>query len=270
MKPTFKSFLILTLLLTTSIHAKTQKPIKFSLGFKDNKTVYRDFLLASTAITAWGVNKWDWFHDSPKIHREGWFGANTATGGSDKTGHMFTTFLLSEILIWDFRRNKISYPEEKAALTSIAAMTLLEIGDSTSRRFGFSPEDVVADALGSGTSYLLAKHPSLDDKIDFRIEYTPSKGSTGKIDQVADYSGMKHLFAIKGSGFKSLQRTPFKYLELHLGYYTRGYRSYDKGFYKKSRNPYVAIGINLQRVFNNKPVTRFLEYYQPPNTYLEF
>ncbi len=268
MKSLIKYLLILSLSLGTALYAK--EPIKFSLGFKDNKTVYRDFLLASSAITAWGVNKWDWFHDSPKIHREGWFGANTATGGSDKTGHMFTTFFLSEILIWDFRRNNIAYAEEKAALTSIAAMTLLEVGDSTSRRFGFSPEDLIADSLGAGTSYLLAKHPDLDNKIDFRIEYTPSKGSNGKVDQVADYSGMKHLFAIKGSGFKSLQHTPLKYLEIHLGYYTRGYRSYDKGYYEKSRNPYVAIGINIQRVFNNKPITRFLEYYQPPGTYVEF
>ena len=265
-----KIFLKLTLLFCLSSSSYAAPPMKFSLGFKENKEVYRDLIIATGVITAWGVNKWDWFKDSPKFHSEGWFGKDTATGGSDKTGHMFTTFLLSEILIWDFRRNQIKHAEEKAALTSFAAMALLEVGDSTSTRFGFSPEDLVMDALGSGTSYLLAKYPSLDDKIDFRIEYLPSKGSTGKIDAAADYSGMKHLFAIKGNGFESLKKTPLKFLELHLGYYTRGYRSYDKGFYEKSRNPYVAVGLNLQRIFGNKPATRFLEYYQPPETYLEF
>lgn len=240
-----------------------------SLSHED-KVVLRDAGIVSAAFTAWGVEKWNWFESSPHLGSEGWFGEDTATGGSDKLGHMYTSYLLSEGMLWDFKRNNVKNPEAKAALASLGAMTLIEVGDATSEKYGFSPEDFTMDALGVGASWYLATHPELDKKVDLRIEYLPSKGFSGSSDLAADYSGMKHLVAIKGDGFAALKGTPLEYLELHTGYYTRGYRSYDKGFYEKERNSYVGVGLNVAKILGeNKSWTRVFDYYQVPGTYVE-
>lgn len=239
------------------------------LTTKDNKVIVRDTALASAAFTAWGVDKWDWFQSSPHLDSEGWFGKNTATGGSDKLGHFYGSYLLADAMHWDFKRHNIPHAASKAALASFAAMTVIEIGDSTSAKYGFSHEDLTMDALGATASWWLATHPDWDRKVDLRFEYWPSKGFNAHKDAVADYSGMKQLIAIKGDGFAALQDTPLEYLELHTGYYTRGYRSYDKGHYEKQRNSYVGIGINMAKLFGkDQRFSRVFEYYQVPGTYV--
>ncbi|MEZ5451006.1 MAG: DUF2279 domain-containing protein, partial [Thiolinea sp.] len=207
---------------------------------REDRIVARDFGFASAAFTAWGVSKWDWFKHSPKFKQEGWFGADTHAGGADKLGHLYMSYLLSEGMLWDFKRNEVSNPEDKAALASLAAMTLIEVGDATSSKYGFSGEDWLADAIGVGAQWYLSKNPEWGDKIDLRLEYWPSPGFSGKFDAAADYSGMKHLIAIKGDGFDALKGTLAEYLELHAGYYTRGFRTYDKGHYDvPKRHVYV-------------------------------
>lgn len=236
-----------------------------------DRVVARDLALTSAVFTAWGVSKWDWFQHSPKFKTEGWFGADTHAGGADKLGHLYTSYLVSEGLLWDFKRNNVKNPEDKAALVSIAAMTLIEIGDASSSKHGFSGEDWLSDAIGVGASWWLSKNPEWGDKIDLRMEYWPSPGFSGKYDAAADYSGMKHLIAIKGDGFERLRGTPFEYLELQTGYYTRGFRTYDKGHYDvPERHLYVGLGLNLPRIFGTESAAgTFFKYYQPPNTYIE-
>ncbi len=236
-----------------------------------DRVVARDLAITSAAFTAWGVTKWDWFQHSPKFKSEGWFGADTHAGGADKLGHLYTSYLASEILLWDFKRNNVKNPEDKAAMVSLAAMTLIEIGDATSSKHGFSGEDWLSDAIGVGASWWLSKNPEWGDKIDLRMEYWPSPGFSGKYDAAADYSGMKHLIAFKGDGFKQLRGTPFEYLELQAGYYTRGFRTYDKGHYDiPERHAYIGLGLNLPRIFGKDTAAgTFFKYYQPPNTYIE-
>ncbi len=236
-----------------------------------DRVVARDTALAAGAFTAWGVTKWDWFQHSPKFHKEGWFGADTPSGGADKMGHLYTSYLLSEAMVWDFKRNNVENPEDKAALAALGAMALIEVGDASSKKFGFSGEDLVSDAVGVGASWWLSKNPEWGDKIDLRMEYWPSPGFSGKYDAAADYSGMKHLVALKGDGFSSLRGTPLEYLELQAGYYTRGFRTYDVGHYDTpERHTYVAVGLNLPRIFGKESVAgTFFKYYQPPNTYVE-
>ena len=234
------------------------------------KVVARDFGLAAGAFTAWGVSKWDWFKYSPKFHKEGWFGADTHAGGADKMGHLYMSYLLSESMVWDFKRNGVENAEDNAAMASMAAMTLIEVGDSTSHKFGFSGEDLLADAVGVGASWFLSKNPDWGDKIDLRMEYLPSPGFSGKFDAAADYSGMKHLVAIKGDGFDSLKGTPLEFLELQAGYYTRGFRTYDAGHWDKpERHTYVGVGLNLPRILGKDSVAgTFFSYYQMPKTYV--
>lgn len=242
-----------------------------SLQTPQDRAVARDFGIAAGAFTAWGVTKWDWFKYSPVFKKEGWFGPDTHAGGADKTGHLYMSYLLTEGLLWDFKRQQVNNPEGKAALAAMGAMTLIEIGDATSSKYGFSGEDLVSDALGVGASWWLSKNPEWGDRIDLRMEYWPSPGFSGKYDAAADYSGMKHLVAIKGDGFQRLKGTPLEYLELQAGYYTRGFRTYDKGHWDKpERHTYVGVGLNLPRIFGKDTVAGTLfKYYQPPHTYVD-
>lgn len=238
----------------------------------ENRVVLKDTAITMGILTAYGVSEWEWFQHSPEFKKEGWFEKDSHAGGADKTGHAYVSYILNEALTYDFKRNNVANAENKAALASLASMTLIEIGDATSKKHGFSGEDLIADAIGVGASWWLQKNPKWDDRIDFRMEYKPSPGYPGGFGPAADYSGMKHLLALKGSGFNSLRNTPLEFLELYAGYYTRGFRSYDKGHYDEpERNTYLGLGLNLSRVLGKTApkVGKFFEYYQVPGTYLE-
>jgi hypothetical protein len=144
----------------------------------------------------------------------------------------------------------------------------MEVGDSFSEQYGFSYEDFIMNGLGSYLGYVLETNPGLDRKIDIRIEYKPSDDNG--IDIFTDYENSKYLVALKLDGFSSVRNKYLKYLELHLGYYTRGFDDINK---KKERNIYFGLGINLSKIFHErawKKTATFLEYYQIPYTDIQF
>lgn len=219
-------------------------------------------------ITGWGLVNWDYGQRSLSFRNEEWFGHNTKEGGADKVGHFHSNYVLSHILSglcehW-------GYPKEKAALygtlSSFGLMSYMEFGDSFSE-FGFSYEDFLMNALGSYVGYIMYTHPELSRKIDFRIEYLPTLQEQ---DFFTDYERTKYLVALKLDGFDVIENEYLKYLELHLGYYARGYSEVNV---RDERNLYVGIGINISRIFSKlsyKKTAKFFNYYQPPFSYLEF
>ena len=254
-------FLVIHLLVLASV-AKADFPQR------QKDTILLDFGLSAGAMTAWGISRWGWFQHSPKVQREGWFAKDTHAGGADKTGHFFMSYVLADVLNWDFNRNGVKNPERTAALTAMAAMTLLEVGDATSSKYGFSMEDLVADAGGVLASWFLATHPQWDDLIDIRMEYWPSAGFDLGKDASSDYSGMRHLLAFKSSGIPALSTTPLRWFELQTGYYTRGFRSYDDAALRDNpeRHLYVGVGLSIPELFGKRPAARTVfSYIQPPN-----
>ncbi len=244
-----------------------ENPVEYQPEYQG--VVALDLSIASMAISAWGISQWGWFKHSPVAKTEEWFGKNTSSGGADKTGHLYMSYVLSELFLWDFRRHGVKKPERKAALSALAAMTLVELGDATSDKFGFSSEDLVADALGVAASWWLGSNPVWNDRIDLRMEYWPSNGYNLKNDAVSDYSGMKHLIALRADGFQSLRNTPMKWLELQAGYYTRGFRTFDEED-RPTRHTYVGLGISLPVLAGkNSKAGKILSYIQPPGFYLE-
>lgn len=230
-----------------------------------------DNLLVNSLIIGWGVSKWDWGTEPLHVRNEGWFDEESKTGGSDKTGHFFMTYLLSRMLTARFEAR--GWDRETAALYGVSsgmlAMTLLEIGDGTSP-YGFSPEDLLSDAAGAVMAYLLKVNPRLDDFIDIRFEYFPTHGYAKDGDLTTDYSGMKHLVAFQPAGFDALKSSWIGLLEVQLGYYTRGFRSYDT--MEESRNVYVGVGLSLSELARRsriKILQDIFEYYQPGGTYVE-
>lgn len=241
---------------------------KWKLLPKEKKLIYVNVGMASF-ITLWGVVNWDYFQDSPTAGSEGWFGRDTKSGGADKLGHAYTSYIMTHAFTSTYQ--SWGYDDETASiygsLSSFGLQALMEVGDSFSK-FGFSYEDLIANAVGTGTGYLMWRYPEISDKIDFRIEYTPAFDTA---DFITDYEHYKFILALKLNGFELFHNGPLSYLELHMGYFTRGYA--DQNPDNNERNLYFGIGINLSKFFSqrgHKKISTFLNYYQTPYSYLPY
>lgn len=241
---------------------------KWKLLPKEKKLIYVNVGMASF-ITLWGVVNWDYFQDSPTAGSEGWFGRDTKSGGADKLGHAYTSYIMTHAFTSTYQ--SWGYDNETASiygsLSSFGIQALMEVGDSFSK-FGFSYEDLIANAVGTGTGYLMWRYPKIRDKIDFRVEYAPAFDTA---DFITDYEHYKFILALKFNGFERFRNGPLSYLELHMGYFTRGYTDLVPD--NEERNLYFGIGINLSKIFRqrgHKKVSTFLNYYQVPYTYLPY
>lgn len=218
------------------------------------------------AVTTWGIINWDYFANSPKAYTEGWFSKDTKRGGVDKLGHFQFSYTLSHVLAglnenWGYTRKKAAF---LGSVSSFAVANLMELGDSFSDH-GFSYEDFIANFLGSAAGYYLYTNPKLSEKLDFRVEYNPNFST---FDVFTDYDRLKYLAAIKLGGFDTFRNSFAKYLDLHIGYYTRQRNSTNNW----DRNLYVAVGINISAIFEkaNMPKTaKIFNYLQLPYTYID-
>lgn len=242
-----------------------------------NKIKWEVGLVSAEALRE-GLSDWNWGSSSFHFAHEGWLGAKTKSGGADKFGHMYSSYIINEIFTKRLMRktNNKAAAAKKAALFSSSIMLWLEVADGFSK-YGFAYEDVAFNTLGVGLSYLRNTVPGLDKKLDLRMEYHPTHNSDRP---VIDYSGQRNVFVVKLGGFDKFRSTPLKYLELQLGYQARGYTKDDKKYFKeKSTEVFAGIGINLtETVF--KPLKKhtdnalvdytdtFFQYYQAPDIYL--
>ena len=231
-----------------------------------------DHVTADVAIALWGFQNWNWGTESFHFRTEDWFEEDSDTGGSDKTGHFYMTYLLSRVLSSRMEDRGWSLEEASlyGSLSGMLAMTVLEIGDGTSP-YGFSKEDLLADGIGALTAYLIRSNPEVDKFLDVRLEYLPSSGYLDNADTATDYSGMKHLVAFKFAGFEDLRDTPLGYMEVQVGYYARGYRAYDIDI-AKSQQVYIGFGLDLTRLAGMTGINvleNLFEFYQPGYTYVE-
>jgi hypothetical protein len=165
---------------------------------------------------------------------------------------------------WGYKKKQAAY---YGALSSFGLTGFMEFGDSFSE-FGFSSQDFVMNAVGSFVGYHLYINPDLSKKVDLRVDYRPTFKET---DFITDYERMKFLLAVKLDGFHAIKNKGLKYLEIHLGYYTRGYVG-QLGV-NRERNLYFGIGLNLSKMFierSHKKTATFFRYYQMPYSYFEF
>lgn len=244
-----------------------------TLVFAENNESKKDILYTNlvgmAVITAWGVAYWDYGKSRPYSENEEWFGRETESGGADKLGHFYASYILGSGLSGLYEN--WGYEEKDAALygslSSFFLLNYMEIGDAFSE-FGFSYEDFLMNTLGSLSSYFFYTNPELSKRIDLRIEYIPSFDTA---DIVTEYEKMKYLVAFKAEGFDFITNSYLKYAELHIGYYTRDYSG---GYSQESeRIIYLGVGINLSRIARRndyKKTARFLNYYQVPYTYIPF
>lgn len=227
-------------------------------------------LLAAGTIITWGVINWDYFQASPRSSNENWLGQETDEGGADKLGHLYSTYALSHLYAKIYR--DWDYPEQRAitlgTFSALGTVTIMELGDSFSD-YGFSYEDMIMNCVGAAAGYWFGTHPEWQRRLDLRLEYAPSL-SDFETDAITDYEHHKYLLALKADGFDMLRDTPLSYLELHLGYYARGYNDYrpQLGEDQRERVVYVGLGLNVGKIIENIWETRIFNYLQLPYTYL--
>jgi len=237
-------------------------------------------IAALTAIGIYsGLAEWHWGKQPFKITHEGWFGRNTYSGGADKVGHAYAAYVISDVLAWRLRVRGFNDYESAmtGAIVSWLMMAMVEVGDGFSQ-YGASPEDLAMDTIGVGFSVLRNTVPGTREKLDFRMEYIPSRYETFDF-WGTDYSGKKWVLALKLAGFAPLRESPWRFVELHFGYYTRGYSDREQQLHlPKVRVAYTGLGLNLSEIlFSQSPVhdsvpgtlaRSILEYVQVPYTYV--
>ena len=228
-----------------------------------------------------GFKTWDWgSNHSFKVVNEGWFGTDTGSAGADKLGHLYSSYLINEVLTKRLieKTGNIHESAKHSALFSAGLMFWVELFDGYSVDHGFSKEDLFMNSAGIGISYMKNTVPGLDDKLDLRVEYHPTK--THSDHPIIDYSGYTYSSVLKLGGFERLKTTPLKYVELNLSYHTEGFKKDEENVYpEKKTELQVGIGLDLSNVLF-KPAKKytqhqafdyadtFFRYYQMPGTYL--
>jgi Predicted periplasmic lipoprotein (DUF2279) len=100
---------------------------------------------------------------------EGWFGRNTYTGGADKVSHFIISSGVSRLLYEAY--TTLGHPKDQsftlAVATAFMSGTMVEIMDAFSV-YGFSFQDLTADALGSTAGALINRY-ELQDMLGLRI-----------------------------------------------------------------------------------------------------
>lgn len=231
---------------------------------KEKKMLYTN-VGAASFIALYGLIDWDYGSGGLHTADEGWFEKDAKYGGADKLGHFWSTYVLSDALTGLY--TSYGYDESKAntygAISAWAVQAFMELGDATSETQGFSYEDLIMNTIGSLTSVLMQNYPELDRKIDFRMEYEFNVTINGLFD---DYSNQYYAMVLKLDGFDALENTWLKWVELHGGYYSRGY---DTEEVDRERSFYAGITFNFSRLLNDyghHKTAKVLEYLQVPYT----
>lgn len=224
-------------------------------------------------IIGYGLTSWEWDLSGRRFHvtREHWFEGSAKHGGADKLGHIYTGYVATRLAAALYRSWGMA-PEEalrEALFSSVLLTSILEIGDGFSD-FGFAPEDIVSNSLGQWAAYWLETHPEWERRLDLRLEYDVLDDEAN-YDPSSDYNSMKYLLALKFAGFERLNRGALRYLEFHLGYYTRGFDE-TAAHPNPERTLYVGIGVNLSELLNRlgqEKTGRIFNYLQMPGIYVD-
>jgi hypothetical protein len=203
---------------------------------------------ASALMAIYGHRKWwsDGFGGGFTRVDEGWFGAGTEFGGTDKLGHMYIAHAGVRLLtpVFEAAGNSREAAIRLAGWTSFGILMGVEVLDGYSRKYDFSAQDALMDLAGATLGVVLESRPDLDDKFDFRLAYSPSAGSGFR--PFGDYAGQRYLFMVKADGFEATRHIPvLRYLEFGIGYQARGFES---GTGERRRDVYFALSLNLARV----------------------
>lgn len=219
---------------------------------------------AAAAITLGGFANWNWGSSRFRFNSEGWFGKDTASLGMDKLGHAYSAYVLAEFFSDGIAKSAANdrFASTTGAALAMGLMTYIEVFDGFSKDHGFSHEDLLVDAAGALFSVARRSVPGLRKKLDFRLLYVPSRSTWRALScfpkphcdrdgaavrsPITDYSGQRYLLALKLSGFEQFRSTQLRFLELHTGYYARGFTKEEEDRGKPLRRRlFVGVGLDV-------------------------
>lgn len=241
--------------------------IKQPINLYDSYTVSRErspyvrtglYVFAPSFFIIYGFSTWGWkVEEGFTINPETYRGEDAVHGGADKFGHLYTAYVIKRFSSFLFRASGSSgaMANFEGAVFSEIIMLGSEIGDGFSKGYGFDPYDVMFNNIGILIGILIDCYPVLDRIFAIQFEYVPTRemredfSLSDNRDLPTDYGGSKYILATKLSGIPYISLTPLRYVNVDLGFYSRGY---DQRYVrKKTRNVYLGFSINLSIAFGD-------------------
>lgn len=238
-------------------------------------------------FAAYGALFWDWGRNAGFTFRdEGWFTKNTYAGGTDKLAHMYSHYLLTRSSYAFYRHSGLTHEEalKHSFILGSAVGLMIEVGDGISH-YGFAVNDLISDLAGIGLAHLLNQNSYLDELIGFQLWWWNDDTATGRHnkgeklrDPIDDYNNQKYVFNFRMAaipGVKDFVGT--RYLNLDLGYMSRGYKTTNANNTETVRHLYTGVSINFSQLLKDLfPNSEFAQgaaavtrYYQLPYSSIE-
>jgi hypothetical protein len=197
--------------------------------------------------------------------KDGSFGVNTYAGGADKLGHAWATLGLAR-LGTEMLHQWGGFGHRTSAIVGTALSEALFLGVEIRDGFSyqFSYWDFIFNTLGAGLAFAQSMWPRVDEFVDFRVQYFPSKQyrprfQTGDVDVAEDYSGQTYLLAMHLGAFHRLRDSRWgwwsRYVDLAVGFETRGYKpeppeGTTQEDFPLRQSLFLGVTLNAQGVFD--------------------
>lgn len=252
----------------------------FTFSKSSSPYIRNSVLIAGPSILIlYGFGTWGWnAGESFTLRPQTPLGPHANSGASDKCGHLWSNFIGKRAFTFFFRATgspPMRANIEGAVLMEVASLGV-ETGDGFSPDYGFDPYDFLFNQFGILLGFILDWSPVLDGIFTMKWEYYPTKKMRRNFDIIdnhdlpTDYSGSKWIFTTKLGGIPYLSITPLRYLNIDLGYYTRGYHA-SEDYPSRSRSVYIGLSLNYTIAFGDllpagypsSSIQTFFNYYHP-------
>jgi len=211
-----------------------------------------------TGLATWAY--FAWYYNKPnlpafKVGGDGWFGPTTYAGGEDKLGHFWANLTFSRLGTDLLRKGgwgKLSSSLIASGLT-LTFFFFVEVKDGY--YYEFSPGDMTGNTLGAALAVLMSNWPALDDAIDFRVQWFPSKQFRRQlsVNFVEDYSGEAYLLAFKPRSIQAVREGDWsirwlQFVNPVIGFDTRDYKPtpLDSDMARPRQELFIGVSLDLQ------------------------
>ncbi|MEO8704055.1 MAG: DUF2279 domain-containing protein [Kofleriaceae bacterium] len=192
------------------------------------------------------------------------FQVDTYAGGADKLGHMWATMGLArggtELLHQLGGFDKLT---SSAISCGLAELLFAGVEIKDGAYYEFSYGDFLFNSIGAVTAFALSNLPRLDELIDYRVQYWPSKAyrrqllNDGNVNIAEDYTGQTYLLAFHLAGVHSLRDSKYgfwtRFVDVAVGFETRGYKPDplpEEPDFDHHQKLFLGVTLNAQGVFD--------------------
>lgn len=255
-----------------------------------NTVIYTSAGLYSATL---GVLYFGWYKET-ELSSFHWYNDNKAWLQVDKAGHVATAYIMSNYAFWSLRWAGVDNNKSAlyAGLMGWCAMTVIEILDSFSAKYGASPGDLVANTAGAAFftgQQLLWKEQRIRLKFSCHptqfAQYRPDLlGKTGLQRMLKDYNGQTYWLSANISSFLKEETKFPKWINVSAGYGATGmlgafsnppeWNGKELPYYNRTRQYYFSFDIDWTRINTNSSFLRFafkaLSFVKVPFPTLEY